>query len=398
MTPLPKALSDFDLRPYQTNRILVVDDEPEHLTLLQTFLEDDWTVVTALSGDEALSHVRSESFDVVLADQRMPGMSGVELLRHCAELQPDAARVMLTAWSDSAAMIGAINEGRVFRFLQKPWEPHTLHEALRAGVERAAFRRAVQHFVEELSRKNAELEETLRAKQQALNSLLHAERLAAIGQVTSGVVHQIRNHLQVMRALMEEVEEERNLSPSLSAFLELGMQSLEMTFHTLDDVHRFARRQSGPISHRAPADLNQLVRQAVQFARLDRRMRHAGLREDYGDLPQMSVDAGKLRQVVQNLLRNAADALPEEGAQVRVRTERDRQVVRIRVEDNGRGVSPELRRRIWEPFFTTKDRDALGLGLHICREIVAAHGGTIDCEERPGGGACFVVELPLPEL
>jgi len=395
MTPLPEALNDFDLRPFQTNRILVVDDEPEHLTLLRTFLEDDWTVVTAGSGDEGLALVVGQTFDVVLADQRMPGMSGVELLRHCAEIQPDAARVMLTAWSDSAAMIGAINEGRVFRFLQKPWEPHTLHEALRAGSERCAFRRAVRHFIEELKRTNAELAESLRAREDALHSLLHAERLAAIGQLTSGVVHEVRNHLQVMKALMEEVQEERDLSPSLGAFVELGMQSLEMTFHTLDDVNRFARRQSSPISKRAPADLNELVRQAVRFARLDRRVRHAAVSEEYGDVPQVSVDAAKLRQAVQNLLRNASDALPPDGAQVRVRTERERQVVRVLVEDNGCGVPRDLRERIWEPFFTTKDKDALGLGLHICREIVRAHGGTLRHHDRPGGGSRFVLELPV---
>lgn len=395
MTSQPVDQHDLDLRPFRTNNVLVVDDEPEHLTLLRTFLEDDWNIVTAGSGAEAVGLVRERTFDVVLSDQRMPGMSGVELLKLCAEVQPDATRIMLTAWSDSAAMIGAINEGRVFRFLQKPWEPHALFEALREGSERCAYRRALHHFVAELRRKNAELEASLRAREEAQESLLHAERLAAIGQLTTGVVHEIRNHLQVMRGLMEEVEEETQVSPNLSAFLELGMQSLEMTFHTLDDVNRFARRQNGAISRRAPADLNDIARQAVRFARLDRRLKHASVLEEYGELPPVSVDAAKLRQVLQNLLRNATDALPAESPYVGVRTERNGGNVRIVVEDNGGGVPAPLRERIWEPFFSTKERDALGLGLHICREIVAAHGGVIGCEDRPGGGARFVVDIPI---
>lgn len=392
--PLHDKLQDFDVHPFLTRRVLVVDDEPEHLMLLGSFLEEEWEVLAASGGAEALALLDEQTVDVIVADQRMPGMSGVELLRRCAEIQPDTTRIMLTAYTDSAAMIGAINEGRIYRFLQKPWEPYLLHEAIKEGAERSAYRRAVIHFVEELRRKNDELEESLRARRLAQETLLHAERLAAIGQLTSGVVHEIRNHLQVMQGLMEEIQDEAELSAELRAFVDFGMQALEMTFHTLDDVNRFARRQNGPISRRAPADINDLARQALRFARLDRRLKHARLGESYGEVPRIAVDAGKIRQVLQNLLRNATQALPAEGPYVGVWTDATEDFVRIVVEDNGGGVAPEIRDRIWEPFFSTKERDSLGLGLHICREILTAHGGDLSCEDRPGGGARFVVRLP----
>ena len=104
------GLAAFDLGPFQTNRILVVDDEREHLTVLRRLLEDEYEVLTALDGERGLEIVERETLDAILADQRMPGMTGVEMLGRCARIQPDAVRIMLTAFSDSSAIMDAIEE------------------------------------------------------------------------------------------------------------------------------------------------------------------------------------------------------------------------------------------------------------------------------------------------
>ena len=116
------------------SRILCVDDEERILNALRSFLRTDHDVVTATSGDQALEALKGGEFDVIVSDQRMPKMLGVELLRRARELSPDTVRLLLTGYSDLASIVGSINEGEIYRFVSKPWDTQELARIVQESV------------------------------------------------------------------------------------------------------------------------------------------------------------------------------------------------------------------------------------------------------------------------
>jgi response regulator RpfG family c-di-GMP phosphodiesterase len=116
--------------------VLAVDDEPANQRAIRRALLDECRVLTAGSGPEGLAMLREESVAVVIADHKMPGMSGVEFLLHAAREHPDVVRMILTGYADVPTLTEAINEGRVYHFLHKPWEAADLRQAVRRAIEK----------------------------------------------------------------------------------------------------------------------------------------------------------------------------------------------------------------------------------------------------------------------
>ena len=117
------------------HRVLFVDDEERILTALKTIFRSKYHVLTAANGMEALDFISSFKIPVIVSDQRMPGMLGVELLRRAREISPDSVRILLTGYSDLASIVGSINDGEVYRFISKPWDNQELQNVLAEAVE-----------------------------------------------------------------------------------------------------------------------------------------------------------------------------------------------------------------------------------------------------------------------
>lgn len=118
-------------------RVLFVDDEPRVLTTMRMLFRNQYEVFFSDSGTQALDVLKSQNIDVIVSDQRMPGMTGIELLRQARELKPNAMRILLTGYSDLNAVIGSINEGEIFRFVNKPWANDALSETVARAVAAA---------------------------------------------------------------------------------------------------------------------------------------------------------------------------------------------------------------------------------------------------------------------
>jgi two-component system NtrC family sensor kinase len=237
------------------------------------------------------------------------------------------------------------------------------------------------------------------------SQVLHAEKLATVGQIAAGVAHEINNPLTSVQMCVEAVLRKASLAsegrvPNL--YEPTDIDRLKKIREGAERIRKFSRdlttyaRPSG--REVEDVNLNEVVEHALSFCEHVLFEAKASLsRELAPDLPRVRVVRDHIMQVVTNLVSNAAQALSEEGGAIAVRTFSDSAGhVGLTVSDNGEGIRDEDRGQVFEPFFTTKPAGrGTGLGLPVVRNIVLAHGGDITFDSKPGGGTTFVVSLPL---
>ena len=151
-------------------KIMIVDDEPANLRTLERLFRDDYTVITAQSGAEALTLLEQHDVALIMTDQRMPAMTGIELLVKTVPLRPHMVRILLTGYTDVSALIQAINSGNVYRYITKPWDNDDLRMTVSRALEYHELRRA-QHILEmENKRLHTRLKEIGQLASQALDN------------------------------------------------------------------------------------------------------------------------------------------------------------------------------------------------------------------------------------
>src|SRR2546430_15153500 len=235
-------------------------------------------------------------------------------------------------------------------------------------------------------------------EQQALETqLVQSEKLAAVGQIVSGVAHELNNPLTSIVGLSEFLLEQKELGKKDRGHLQVIHEQAERAGRIVRNLLTFARKGS---AERVPVDLNDVIRRTLSLTADDLKLKDITVeRELSGALPDVFGDRHGLQQVVLNLLTNAAHAVAENPRarprQITVSTWFDGQV-HLRVADTGPGISDEVAQSVFTPFFTTKEPGkGTGLGLSITYSIVESHGGQIALEPRgPRGGAAFRVDLP----
>ena len=227
--------------------------------------------------------------------------------------------------------------------------------------------------------------------------LIQSEKMAAVGQLVSGVAHELNNPLTSIAGLSEFLLQRPEPSEKDREHVRVIHEQAERAARIVQDLLTFAREGS---TESTTIDLNEVTERAVSLISYEVRLRKADLEMALADkLPTVIGDRHEIQQVVLNLLTNAIHAVgdlpPEAPRLVRVSTERKRNQVVLRVADSGPGIPDELVPRIFDPFVTTKDPGkGTGLGLAITFRIVEGHGGTIAVERSKLGGALFVVTLP----
>ena len=236
--------------------------------------------------------------------------------------------------------------------------------------------------------------------------LTQAEKLSSIGLLAAGVAHEVNTPLAVISSYTQMLGKQLRADDATHARLAPVLDKItQQTFRASEIVNgllNFSRMGSVDFGR---VDLNAMVRDTVLL--LEHQMRSAGVgvaSELADDLPEVAGNRGKLQQVLVNLVLNAKDALQEKGSgSVHIVTARTSKGVEIRVEDNGVGMSPEVLRKIYDPFFTTKSnpkegqRKGTGLGLAVTYGIVQEHAGTIEVTSTLGEGTVFRLELPMAE-
>jgi len=229
---------------------------------------------------------------------------------------------------------------------------------------------------------------TLQAK------LMHAEKMAAVGQLVSGVAHEVNNPLTAILGFADLLMENPEMPESARRDMRVILQEAQRTKQIVQNLLSFARQMP---PQRKPVELNTILRRTVQLRSYDLQSRGVEVVEELDpDLAAVIGDSHQLQQVFLNILNNAYDAVRDSGrpARIEIRTANRGSLVEVLFRDNGQGISQA--ERIFDPFFTTKEvGKGTGLGLSICYGIVREHGGEILCHNNAeGAGATFVVRFP----
>ncbi len=254
--------------------------------------------------------------------------------------------------------------------------------------------RPVEPSDDEIGQLEAAFEKMVSGLAGAQAAALSNERLAAIGKMAAHVTHEIRNPLSAMGLNVEMLEEELadgNGRPEVKNLLAAIHREVQRLEHLSEEYLRVARL---PQPRMESEDVAATVREVVEFAAPE--IRNVGSTVTLvvaKGLPPALFDEAQLRQALLNLLRNAREAMPG-GGPIEVNVAAIGMSVVIDVDDRGGGIPEDIRSRVFDPFFSTKG-EGTGLGLAITRHIVEAHGGTIVCEPRPGGGTRFRLALPI---
>jgi two-component system, sensor histidine kinase and response regulator len=370
--------------PDSSATILVVDDNEQNLALAQASLEEEsYSVVLARNGPEAIRAFEAKKPGCVLLDVRMPGMSGFEVCEALRRLPGGAETpvVFLTAQRDVDTFDAALRAGGD-DFLTKPVRPTELVLRVQAALR-----------LKRLNTENREYLELARRQRDDLMRLqLQKERLTAF------VVHDLKNPVSNLdlqaQVLLRDKELPARLRPSIDGIRSEARALMRLIMNLLD----IAKSEEGRLAPKTSAvGMRALVDRV--FSSLDASAKSREVRlESSLAADEVRADPDLFQRVLENLLDNALRHAPEDSV-VRVASEERDGRVEIRVEDSGRGVPPEMRERIFDPFVQVESgdrsvtRSGRGLGLAFCRIAVEAQGGTIRVEDRHPG-ASFLVSLP----
>jgi two-component system NtrC family sensor kinase len=250
---------------------------------------------------------------------------------------------------------------------------------------------------DEIAELAATFEDMVGAVARARTEALSNERLAAIGKMAAHVTHEIRNPLSSIGLNVEMLEEEL-AAHSSDANAKGLLSAISREVGRLEQVsEEYLRVARLPSPRMEAEDVTALVRDVVAFTRKEMERAQCDVRVEVAagpvGVPPALFDEAQLRQALLNLLRNAREAMPS-GGTIDVGVRAEGMSVVVTVDDRGSGISDEVRSRIFDPFFSTKG-EGTGLGLAITRQIVEAHGGTISCAPRDGGGTSFRIALPI---
>jgi two-component system NtrC family sensor kinase len=241
-----------------------------------------------------------------------------------------------------------------------------------------------------------DLRERLRMErdlQAAREALLQSEKLAAMGRLTSQIAHELNNPIYGIMNTLELLKTEIPPESKRRRILELSLSETERLSEMLRNMLSFSKPEE---ETRKKINVNELLEGILLM--MEKQMKEANVKvvtRFKPEIPEIMASTNQMRQVILNLFKNAKEAMPR-GGTLTVRTEKEDTKVLIRIQDTGAGIPEEIRNKIFEAFFTTKQKvKGVGLGLSVCYGIIKDHGGEIRVDSKEGRGTTFTISLPI---
>jgi two-component system sensor histidine kinase/response regulator len=353
--------------------ILCVDDEADNVDALERLLRKKYQVFKATSGVQALDLLQNPgtpNIAVILTDQRMPEMNGVEFLEKSMQIAPHAVRILATGYADMKAVVDAINKGHIYNYIAKPWEPFDLENLIDKAAERF-------HLAEDLRRTNRQL-------QVALEDLKTLD--AAKTQFMLLINHELKTPLTAILSFSELLKES-SLSDEQIIFQKRIHQNAERLKKLIEDTLLIMKGQLGQLNvHRESFESKSLLQMNHDLLR---KAQVKNLRWNVED-PGRSLKADLvlstqiLHRLVDNAIKNAT-----ENSELHIHLDFPENGFRVHVRNQGPCIDSGTLRKIQSPFYI--DEEAMhhsagtGLGLSVCKALISAMGGQLQIENLSDG-------------
>ena len=400
-------MSEYET-PKTRGTFLVVDDEPDILDAIARLFRRDYHVLTAQSVRQARELIDEHDVEVVMTDQRMPEMTGIQFLSELRRTHPHIVRVLFTGYSNISDVIDAINEGHVYRYISKPWKPVELRLFVAQAFEHFRTQRERDQLLEKLQDANEQLE-----RQNALLSSAN-EELKLLDRVKSVfmevVSHEINTPIAILVGYTFLLRKE--LGDDLSSVARKALAGIDASSVRLKNISNRIFKMLDEESAHTTLELewievakfvDSLCEQIDPF--LDER--DQSLEIDIGEgAEQILADEDKLHDLCLNLLMNAIK-FSYDGQTIALEiAEDDDEQVAITVRDFGVGIPDEDVSQIFDVFFSTFNsghhssgqfefnKRGIGLGLAVAKRFAEMHGGHIQVDSAEGQGSHFTVYLP----
>ncbi|MFT4678212.1 MAG: two-component system sensor histidine kinase/response regulator [Flavobacteriales bacterium] len=353
-------------------RILYLDDEEHNLTSFKAAFRRDYKIFTTTTAQEAVQILSENDIQIVISDQKMPNISGVEFFELIIPDFPDPIRMLLTGYADIEAVIDAVNKGQIFRYIAKPWNEQDLKISIDNAFEVYDTRQQLYVKQEALEKAYTELE-----------------------KFVYSASHDLRAPLVSILGVIKLARAEELGEPGIGYF-----QMIEKSVNKLDSfvqniINYYQNLKKGEII--SPINIDLLVSEVFENYRYFEGAERVIFNQDVSQNGDFFSDELRVKMILNNLVSNAIKYRDENKAEQRfnLTISSDHANAKIEIEDNGKGIPRENLSKIFEMFFRSAEAGVgSGIGLYIVNEAVVKLGGEIDVASEPGHFTKFTITIP----
>ena len=378
--------------------VLLVDDEPSiRLTMGEFLKRAGYSVLIAADYDGAVVH-EAEDLDVAVIDINLPGKSGIQLLQKITEARVYVPVIMITG-EPNLSVIPEIVRAGAYDFIAKPIIKDVLLTAVARAAEKKRLTDEKRRLEHEIKRYAEELEMRVDERTAELiethKRLVTQERIAALGRAAAQVAHEVKNPLAgLLLYSLHLKSKSSNFSESQTYLVDKIVDTIKHLNNRVEQILGFARPVNLTL---LSGDLNEIVTDVLELLRPQLTANKVEVRLSTSQQPAYAMlDQSSMRGALMNLILNAIEAM-REGGTLSVAIDHTEQSLQLEIADTGLGISEEEAKKIFEPFYTTKEQ-GLGLGMPYAKKIIEQHDGTISLNSRPGEGTTISIALPAAQM
>lgn len=377
--------------------ILYVDDEPSNLNIFRNTFRRNYNIFIAQSALEGLKILETEPIDLILTDQRMPEMTGVDFLKKVVDKYPDPYRILITAYTDFDALKYAVNEGKIFQYIQKPWDEQHLQKVIDEALEIYTLKHKNIQLTQELTERNEELD--LRNKE-----LIEMDRLKNV--FLQNISHEIRTPLNAIIGFADIIPDYFNDKEILTHYSGIihdrGYDLLDL----INNLMKVSLLETHQIKiQNTTFDLIKFINELKDycFAYQSKHNKPDVVFSTKQTIPpdfeKVITDGEKISNIVYNLINNAFKYTNKGEIEASFSISDEHDLV-ISVRDTGIGIPDHKQDEIFERFVQIESDDlnaGVGLGLSIVKGYLDLLGGNIAISSIPNDGSVFTAKIPVKQ-